>query len=209
MLELIKKYVREYYSQLKSREISYSELADKILEVEDVDRSHRTIRKMLSEVFNEVDGYSEGQRSWIEDRPQVRQLQPYRGGNPDNVLVIGDTHLPFGRRGYLEHCREVQERFDCGRVVHIGDLIDSSYSSYHETDPDGYSAGEELDRAIGLVAEWYRVFPKVDVCLGNHDRIIQRKAFSNGVSSRWIRGYGDVLQTPNWNYDLEDRKSVV
>jgi hypothetical protein len=33
----------------------------------------------------------------------------------------------------------------------IGDIIDNHYSSYHESDPDGYSAGEELDRAIDMI----------------------------------------------------------
>jgi hypothetical protein len=29
-----------------------------------------------------------------------------------------------------------------GTVIFLGDIIDNHYSSYHESDPDGYSAGE-------------------------------------------------------------------
>ena len=62
------------------------------------------------------------------------------------------------------------------------------------------SAGHELSLAIKKVSHWYKAFPKADVCIGNHDRLASRKAFSGGVPSRWIKGYNDVLKTPNWNW---------
>jgi hypothetical protein len=51
------------------------------------------------------------------------------------------------------------ETYDCVLLFFIGDIIDNHYSSYHESDPDGYSAGEELDRAIDMIKDWYRTFP--------------------------------------------------
>ena len=65
-----------------------------------------------------------------------------------NVLVIGDLHLPFTLKGYLEHCIETYYKHNCNEVVFIGDIIDNHASSYHETDPDGHSAGQELKLAI-------------------------------------------------------------
>ena len=138
-----------------------------------------------------------------------KAIPPFKGGNPDNVLIIGDTHIPFEREGYLEHCRQVQERFNCGTVIHIGDVIDNHYSSYHEANPDGQGAGDELSVAINKLQDWYFTFPEVKVCLGNHDQIIQRKAFSSGLSKRWIKGLAEVLQTPNWEYDIEHQINDV
>lgn len=123
--------------------------------------------------------------------------------DPNNVLIIGDTHAPFTREGYLEHNIKIQKDYKCGTVVHIGDVIDNSYSSFHETNPDGHSAGDELDYAIESLQPWFKAFPNVKVCLGNHDLIINRKAFSAGLSKRWIKGLGDVLGAPNWNFDIE------
>lgn len=137
------------------------------------------------------------------DIKPLTKLKPYEGGNPNNVLVISDTHFPFERDGALEHCREMQERFKCGTVVHIGDVIDNHFSSYHETNPDGKSAGDELEVAKQKVQDWYKVFPKAKVCLGNHDQLIQRKAFTSGLSKHWIRGYAEVLETPGWQFELE------
>jgi metallophosphoesterase superfamily enzyme len=118
-----------------------------------------------------------------------------------NTLVIADLHEPFTREGYLEHCAKVRDQYNCGNVVFIGDIIDNHYSSYHESDPDGYSAGEELDRAVDKISQWYKVFPKAKVTLGNHDLIIMRKAYSSGISSKWIKGYSEVLNTKGWEFD--------
>jgi len=127
-------------------------------------------------------------------------IEVYQNGNPDNILVIGDLHAPFTKSGYLKFCREQQELYDCGTVIFIGDVIDNHYSSYHESDPDGYGAGEELDRAIDMIADWYHTFPKATVIIGNHDRLVYRKAYSSGVSKKWIREYKDVLNTSGWDF---------
>jgi metallophosphoesterase superfamily enzyme len=131
---------------------------------------------------------------------ETLDLEPYTKGNIENVLIIGDLHAPFNLENYLYFCRLQQEKFNCGRVVFIGDLIDNHYSSYHETDPDGMSAGDELDFAINEIQKYYKVFPEADVIIGNHDRLVYRKAFTSGVSKRWIKEYKEVLGTPNWNF---------
>lgn len=128
------------------------------------------------------------------------RLQPHRGLNPKKILVIGDIHEPFSLAGYLEFCHEMQLKHDCGTVIFIGDIIDNHYASYHESDPDGYSAGQELDRAIDRIKMWYQAFPKATVIIGNHDRLVYRKAFSSGVSRRWIRTMDEVLGTPGWDF---------
>lgn len=40
----------------------------------------------------------------------------------DSVLVIGDTHFPFVKKGYLDFCLDIKRRVKCEQVVHIGDL---------------------------------------------------------------------------------------
>jgi metallophosphoesterase superfamily enzyme len=118
----------------------------------------------------------------------------------NNVLVIGDLHEPFCLDGYLEHCVETYKKYNCNKVVFIGDIIDNHASSYHETDPDGYNAGKELKLAIQRIKQWYQAFPKATVIIGNHDRIIMRKAYSAGVSKMWIKDYSEVLGVPGWNF---------
>ena len=120
-----------------------------------------------------------------------------------NVLAIGDLHHPFCLKKYLRFCKNVDRKERCNKVVFIGDIIDNHYSSYHEVDPDGMSAGDELDHAIAETQKWYKAFPEAYVCIGNHDRMSYRKAFSAGVSKRWIKHYNDMLGTPGWKW-VED-----
>ena len=62
-----------------------------------------------------------------------------------SVLVIGDTHLPFSHRNYLDFCVEIGKRCKCSQVVHIGDLVDLHSMSFHDSkDPDGFSPGDEF-----------------------------------------------------------------
>jgi metallophosphoesterase superfamily enzyme len=120
--------------------------------------------------------------------------------NTENILIIGDLHEPFTLEGYREFCIETYKKYKCTHVIFIGDIVDNHAISYHESDADGMSAGDELDEAIENLARWYKAFPKADVIIGNHDRLVYRKAFSGGVSKRWIKEYKDVLKVPNWNF---------
>lgn len=113
--------------------------------------------------------------------------------------MIGDIHAPFSLNGYLDFCKEVYAKHNLNQVIFIGDILDNHYSSYHETDPNGLSGGDELDIAIAQVADWSEAFPVADVIIGNHDRLIMRKAFSSAVPKEWIKSYNEVLGT-NWNW---------
>ena len=113
-------------------------------------------------------------------------------------MVVGDLHCPFDHPRALKHAQETYAKFNCNMVIFIGDVLDSSANSFHESDPNGMSAGDELYQAKKHVAKWYKAFPKATVIIGNHDRIVARKAFSGGIPREWIKSYNDVLGTPNW-----------
>ena len=118
----------------------------------------------------------------------------------DNILIIGDLHCPFDLDDYLEFCIETYKEYNCNRVVFIGDVIDNHYSSFHETDADGMGGGCELDFAISRLSRYRDAFPVADVIIGNHDRIIMRKAQSSAIPSKWIKSFKEVLEVPDWNF---------
>ena len=109
-------------------------------------------------------------------------------------------HEPFCLDEYLYFCIEQYVRHNCTEVVFIGDVIDNHYSSYHETDADGMGGADELELAITRIARWYDAFPKATVIIGNHDRMIMRKAQTSAIPSKWIKSYKEVLQVPGWNF---------
>lgn len=131
------------------------------------------------------------------------KVEPNKNTKTRNVLVIGDLHAPFIKKGYLDFCKAMYIKYKCTDVVFIGDLLDNHFSSFHETDPDGMGGKEELRRGKEQIAEFYRAFPVAKVILGNHDILPNRKAFSGGLSSSWIKTIDEVLNVPNWTFAEE------
>ena len=117
-----------------------------------------------------------------------------------NVLAIGDLHAPFIRPDYLEHNLRLRDKYHIDEVVFMGDAVDNHYSSFHITDPDGFGAGEELERAIAQLQPWYKEFPDAKVCIGNHDRIPERKIQESGLSKLWLRNISEVLSFDSWEF---------
>ena len=134
-------------------------------------------------------------------KPQeIAVIEKMRESETRNILVIGDLHEPFCLDTYLDFCIEQYHTYNCNQVIFIGDILDNHAFSYHEPDPDGMSAGLELEQTIKKVAKWYSAFEYADVCIGNHDRLASRKSFSGGIPKAWIKSYNEVLGTPNWNW---------
>ena len=129
---------------------------------------------------------------------QLKALESLRR-KERRILVIGDLHCPFEKEGYFEFCLETYDRFNCNQVLLIGDLVDSHATSRHETDPDGMSAKTELERAIEDLQKWSEAFPVATVIIGNHDRVVMRRAFSSSIPSMWIKSFNEVLGT-SWDW---------
>ena len=78
------------------------------------------------------------------------------------VLIIGDTHCPGMRQGYVDFLQRVADSHDVTRVVHIGGLVDWAAISFHEKSPGLSNATREFEAACRQVAALARSFPKAD-----------------------------------------------
>ena len=120
----------------------------------------------------------------------------------DHVLIIGDTHLPFSHKHYLDFCKQIQNRVKCGTVVHIGDLVDNHAISYHEHDPNGRSPIDEMREADSHLKEWFSAFPSLFLCRANHD-LVDRKAKTAGLPDRVFKSFRDIWNLPSgWKDDF-------
>jgi metallophosphoesterase superfamily enzyme len=121
--------------------------------------------------------------------------------NATNVLVIGDTHLPYEHSGYLEHCIYVYKKFNCNKVVHIGDLLDQSALSFHEKDPDMPSGLDEYKLALEKLKCWKAAFPEMVICRGNHDELPSRKGRAGSIPEKFIKDLSDIYEFPSgWKF---------
>lgn len=124
-----------------------------------------------------------------------------------NRLVVGDVHLPYTHRNYLDHCVEIYNKYNCNAVSFTGDIIDSHFASFHSISTETHGAKYELDLAIKQMKGWYEAFNNdtvpngITVTLGNHDLIIARKCEDAGVDKRFVRKLNEVLGCPDWIFE--------
>lgn len=119
------------------------------------------------------------------------------------VLAIGDKHEPFTHPRYLSFCKAVAKEYKCDTFVDMGDEVDWHAISYHETDPDGLSAGDEYKLAKEHLKAWFAAFPKVRVCISNHGSLVYRKGKTVGLPAVVFKPYKEMWSAPDgWNWDL-------
>jgi len=137
-------------------------------------------------------------------------IQQSKSLDVDNVIFIPDLHAPFIKEGVLEFIKEQQCKYNCGKVIFAGDILDGHAWSYHEHDPDGMSVGHELQAAREQLNPWFEAFPDAISLMGNHDLLIQRKARTIGLSKEFIKGFGDVIGAPKtWEFKIEHIENNV
>jgi predicted phosphodiesterase len=117
------------------------------------------------------------------------------------VGVIGDLHLPFERPDYLNFCVEIFDRCKCKTIVQIGDLVDFHAISFHEHNPDGMSAIDEMSEADKRLKRWKDCFPEMYICRGNHDRLPERQALFHSMPNRIIKSFREIWNFPSTWYD--------
>ena len=119
----------------------------------------------------------------------------------DNILVIGDLHLPFTHKDYLKFCQEQQEKFRCGTVIFIGDIADFHYSSFHPVEPSAMGCTTEYEKMLHELKDWQEAFPKALVTFGNHDLIPFRKGFAGGLSASMMKSWNQLFNAPRgWKF---------
>lgn len=124
----------------------------------------------------------------------------------NSILVISDLHTPYEHRDTVAFLKALKKKYKFDTVVCIGDEIDNHAISFHDSDPDLQSAGDELKNAIKHMQPIYKLFPKVTVIESNHGSLVYRKAKANGLPKAVFRTYNQVLEAPKgweWKIDLK------
>jgi predicted phosphodiesterase len=122
-----------------------------------------------------------------------------------SILVISDLHCPYQHPDAVKFLKACKDKYKPTDVVCIGDEADFHALSYHESNPDLASAGDELDKAIAALKPIYAMFTKCTVLESNHGSMVLRKAMTGGIPKKAIKGYNEVLEAPKgwkWVDDL-------
>jgi predicted phosphodiesterase len=116
------------------------------------------------------------------------------------ILVVSDMHLPYQHKDSIKFLKEIKKEFKPDTTISIGDLLDQHALSFHDSSPELYSAGHELDKAKEYVKELESVFPKLIEVDSNHSSMIYRRALKHGLPRAYLKDYGDFLETRKWKW---------
>jgi len=111
--------------------------------------------------------------------------------------------MPNQHQDAMDFCLAVQEKYKLETTVFIGDIADLHSVSYHEKDSTLPNANDELDLIRAALKPWVKAFPKAKVCIGNHDSLIDRKAFTFGIPAQAIVKINRLLETTSWDWREE------
>tara|TARA_R110000824_G_scaffold344886_1_gene531557 strand:- start:23555 stop:24439 length:885 start_codon:yes stop_codon:yes gene_type:complete len=121
------------------------------------------------------------------------------------VLLISDMHIPYHHPDTLEFLQYLKTKHKPTKVICMGDELDKHALSFHDSDPDLLSAGDELRASLPIIAELKRMFPDMDILESNHGSLVYRKAKAHGVPRHYLKSYNDVLGVDDrwkWHFDL-------
>ena len=120
--------------------------------------------------------------------------------NHKRILVISDMHLPYHHKDSIKFLKEIKKEFKPDKIVNIGDLLDFHAISMHDSNPDLYSAGHELDKAKEYIKVLEAMFPEVIEVDSNHSSLVYRRALKYGMSKQFLKPYGEFLGTRKWKW---------
>lgn len=165
---------------------------------QDLDIPRTTVSDFLRKTFQEIQ--IEAART---DTFTVRK----EDNKEDNsrVLLISDMHIPYHHPDTLAFLAHLKKKYNPTRVICLGDELDKHALSYHDSDPDLPSAGDELRRSVPVIHQLFEMFPVMDIIESNHGSLVWRKAKTNGIPRQYIKSYNDVLGVGEgwkWSFDL-------
>jgi len=102
------------------------------------------------------------------------------------------------RGDYVRFLKAQYKKWNCNRVVMLGDLVDWASISYHPKAPSLRDSELEYERALAQVKTIYRAFPKVDWLIGNHDALSERQALDANLPMAIFLKYKQMWGVDGW-----------
>jgi len=166
---------------------------------EHLDQPKSTVSDHLRKVFSQdvVD------HKHSSDVYSVRKVD--REEDNSRILFISDMHIPYHHVDTIAFLKHLKAKYNPTRVICLGDELDKHALSYHDSDPDLPSAGDELKKSLPVIQELFEIFPTMDIIESNHGSLVWRKAKTFGIPKHYIKSYNDVLGVDGgwkWSFDL-------
>ena len=110
-----------------------------------------------------------------------------------SILNISDLHAPYEHPDALAFLSALQNAYHFDRIINTGDETDGHAISFHDSDPDLPSAGDELHQAREFLKKLHEIFPVQDIVHSNHGSLIYRRKQSAGLPRAAMQSYRGYL----------------
>ena len=114
------------------------------------------------------------------------------------ILCISDQHMPFEHKDMFRFLAAIKRKYKPTLIVNGGDEIDAHALSFHDSDSDLPSAGDELLRAIKKLKQLEKMFPDMLILDSNHGSLAARRLKHHGIPMKY-------LATPHQIYGVSTR----
>lgn len=191
--------------------MSEVEWKQQAIELAKTGKSWRKIAELLDKPRSTVSDYlrKEFSQVVVDNRKssETYSVRKNDGVEHDNsrILLISDLHIPYHHQDAIAFLLHLKEKYKPTRVICLGDEVDGHALSFHDSDPDLPSAGDEIRQALPVIAELFKIFPKMDILESNHGSLVWRKAKVFGIPKHYIKSYNEVLGVDSgwkWSFDL-------
>lgn len=191
--------------------MSEAEWKQEAVELAKTGKSWRKISELLDKPRSTVSDYlrKEFSQVVVDNRKssETYSVRKNDGVEHDNsrILLISDLHIPYHHQDAIAFLLHLKQKYNPTRVICLGDEVDGHALSFHDSDPDLPSAGDEIRQALPVISELFKIFPKMDILESNHGSLVWRKAKVFGIPKHYIKSYNEVLGVDSgwkWSFDL-------
>jgi len=116
------------------------------------------------------------------------------------ILVISDLHAPYQHPDAIKFLAALKDKYDPDKIICIGDELDFHAMSFHPSNAELYSAGDEFKAGQEVLWQLEELFPKMTLVESNHGSMAYRKARVTGIPDSFLIPYKEILDVKHWNW---------
>ena len=119
----------------------------------------------------------------------------------DNVLTISDLHIPFENKYALEFVKDIYKKYNCNKVVALGDIFDIYSLSRYTKSPSSMNVVDEFEESKQKIKEWVTAFPTMECIIGNHEARLNKKLSESGIPKEFVKSFNELFGLPDtWKW---------
>jgi hypothetical protein len=125
--------------------------------------------------------------------------------NTSRILNISDQHMPYEHPDMFRFLAAIKKKYKPTLVINGGDEIDGHALSFHDSDNDLPSAGDELRLALTKIKRLEKMFPEMIILDSNHGSLAARRFKHHGIPMKYLASQHQIYGVSNkwqWVNDL-------